>query len=78
MAYRSFLEGGGYTFLLRHSYVANTPTRRFYADADLAYLVYLTREPPLRKPTTRPLPVAAVSVTAHGSWDDFTNWYRRS
>jgi hypothetical protein len=30
-------KGGGYTFLLRHSYVANTPTRRFYADADLAY-----------------------------------------
>jgi hypothetical protein len=57
-------SSGGVCVLLRQSYVANTPTRRFYADADLAYLAYLTREPPLRKPATRPLSVAAVSVSA--------------
>jgi hypothetical protein len=35
-------NGGGvlFCFLLRHSHVANTPTRRFYADADLAYLAH--------------------------------------
>jgi hypothetical protein len=37
-----FETTGGYTFLLRHSYVANTPTRRFYADADLAYVFETT------------------------------------
>jgi hypothetical protein len=38
--------GGGYRFFLRRSYGANTPPRRFCADADLAYLVHLAREPP--------------------------------